>query len=225
MIVAGIDGYGRGSWVAVVLDAGRFVRALAGPSIGELLPRLADAVVIGIDIPIGLPDGTAPRRADVLARKRLGRRASTVFLTPPRPVLEAPTHREASRIAAELTGKGVSLQAYGIGARILEVEPFARSDDRIREVHPEVSFAALAGSVVDEPKHTWGGTTVRRGLLAGAGITLPDVLGEADAVPVDDVLDAAIAAWSADRIARRAHLTLPDPPDIDAGGLVTAIHV
>lgn len=225
MIVAGIDGYGRGAWVAVVLADRRFARALAAPSLALLLPRLADTTVVGIDIPIGLPDGSTGRRADLLARARLVHRASTVFLTPPRAVLEASTFAEANRIAVALTGKGVSLQAYGVGARIFEAEPFARADPRIFEVHPEVSFAVLAGDVITAPKHTWAGVRARRRSLADAGIELPDDLGEADAVPVDDILDAAVVAWTADRVGRDVHETLPDPPDVGDDGLPAAIRV
>jgi predicted RNase H-like nuclease len=226
VIVAGIDGYGRGAWVAVVLQNGAFSHALAGRSLAVLLPRLEQATVIGIDIPIGLPDGAQPRRADVLARQRLRKRASTVFLTPPRPVLEAPTFIDASRIAVELTGRGVSMQAYGIRARILEADTFARTDPRIREVHPEISFAALnAGQPLADSKESWVGAPLRRGLLAAAGIRLPDDLGDANGVPVDDVLDAAAAAWSAYRVARGACESLPDPPDVYGDGLSSAIHV
>jgi predicted RNase H-like nuclease len=226
VIVAGIDGYGRGAWVAVVLQDGRYSFALPGRSLAALLPRLKAANMIGIDIPIGLPDGPQPRRADLLARQRLRGRASTVFLTPPRPVLEAPTFIDANRIAVELTGKGVSLQAYGIRARILEADAFARADPRICEVHPEVSFASLnAGQPLADSKDSWVGAPLRRGLLAAAGIRLPDDLGDANRVPVDDVLDAAAAAWSAYRVARGVSESLPDPPDVHGDGLASAIRV
>jgi predicted RNase H-like nuclease len=224
--VAGIDGYGRGAWVAVVLEGGRFAEALAGRSLAVLLPRLDDVAVIGIDIPIGLPDGATPRIADLLARRRLGTRASTVFVTPPRAVLEAPTFADANRVALELTRRGVSMQAYGIRARILEAEAFARADPRICEVHPELSFAALNGGLpLADSKASWVGAPLRRGLLAAGGIRLPDDLGEANAVPVDDVLDAAAAAWSASRVAAGIAESLPDPPEEHSGGLSSAIRV
>jgi hypothetical protein len=55
----------------------------------------------------------------------------------------------------------------------------------------------------------------RRGLLASAGIELPDELPAGQAAP-DDVLDAAIAAWSATRKERDEAVTLPaDPPRQD----------
>jgi predicted RNase H-like nuclease len=40
---------------------------------------------------------------------------------------------------------------------------------------------------------------------------LPDNLGAAGAVPCDDILDAAAAAWSAHRIAKGIASSLPDP--------------
>ena len=226
MIVAGIDGYGRGAWVAVVLKEGRFSRAIPGRSLAELLPLLDDVKVIGIDIPIGLPDGPQRRQADLLARQRLGRLASTVFLTPPRAVLEATTFADANRIAIRLTGKGLSMQAFGLRARIFEAEAFARADPRICEAHPEVSFATLnGGRPLADSKASWVGVPLRRGLLAAAGIRLPDDLGEANRVPVDDVLDAAAAAWSASRVAAGLAESLPNPPDVHSDGLESAIRV
>jgi predicted RNase H-like nuclease len=226
LIVAGIDGYGRGAWVSVVLNGGRFSRAFPGRSLAEILPRIDDAEVIGIDIPIGLPDGPQRRQADLLARLRLGKLASTVFLTPPRAVLEAATFADGNRIAVELTGKGLSMQAFGLRARIFEAEAFARVDPRICEVHPEVSFAALNGGLpLADSKASWVGLPLRRGLLAAAGIRLPDDLGEANRVPVDDVLDAAAAAWSAFRVAAGIAESLPDPPEEHSDGIKSAIRV
>ena len=51
-------------------------------------------------------------------------------------------------------------------------------------------------------------------LLAGAGLTLPDRFdGPADHVAPDDLLDAAVAAWSAARVARGAARSFPDASD------------
>lgn len=56
VVVAGIDGYGRGAWIAVVLRDGRLSKAIVGPSLAVLLPRQR-GLTVGIDIAIGLPDG------------------------------------------------------------------------------------------------------------------------------------------------------------------------
>lgn len=220
--VAGIDGYGRGAWVAVLLGGGGFEGALVGRSLDELLPRLDGCSVITIDIPIGLPDGDL-READELARAKLGRRRSSVFPTPPRAVLEAPTFAAANEIARGRFGRGVSLQTYGLRGRIFEAERHIREGSGLIEVHPEVSFAELAGEPLLWPKDSWRGAPLRRRLLVSVGITLGDELGEADGVPVADILDAAVAAWSANRIARGASISLPDPPQVHSDGLPAAI--
>ena len=80
------------------------------------------------------------------------------------------------------------------------------------EVHPEVSFHALAGAELPYAKHSWAGHALRRSLLSAAGIDLPDDLGEAGRAGPDDVLDAAAVAWTAHRIARGIAGSLPDPP-------------
>jgi predicted RNase H-like nuclease len=91
-------------------------------------------------------------------------------------------------------------------------------------VHPEVSFQALAGGdPLPYAKKSWRGQAIRRSLLAAAGILLPEALGEADSVPPDDILDAAAAAWSAQRIASGRECCLPAVPEQDIDGRPVAI--
>lgn len=212
MNVVGVDGC-RSGWVAVQLSGGRFARALFCSDFAGIIERAESAAVIAVDIPIGLPT-VGERRADTAARALLGRGASSVFLTPPRQVLEAETYREARAVAQRLGGPGVSSQAYALRAKILNVEPIASTDRRLYEVHPELSFRAMAGRAIPASKKTWNGLQQRRRLLEGAGIRLPDEAGEAGrrASP-DDLLDAAAAAWSAIRIGSGQGRSLPDPPE------------
>ena len=154
------------------------------------------------------------RDADLLARRALGRRGVTVFAIPPRPVWECETYAEASRVCRDLTGKGFSVQAWGLRRKIAEAQEFRRralsatSPVQLYEVHPELAFAAMAGAPLPDSKHTPAGLAVRRELLAAAGITLP---ARVPGAAVDDLLDAAAVAWSARRIAtgRAAILTSP----------------
>lgn len=88
--------------------------------------------------------------------------------------------------------------------RILEIAPLAERDERVFEVHPEVSFRELLGRMLVS-KSTAAGVAERRLALAEAGIDLPDL-----PYPTDDVLDAAVAAWSAARYASGAALPLPE---------------
>jgi predicted RNase H-like nuclease len=202
VISVGADGYARG-WVAVALTEDDLAVAVH-PSLSDVVAAFSDAAAYGVDIPIGVGP-VFPRPADVAARRALGAAASTVFLTPPRSVLDAPDYAEANARMRALTGSGVSRQSYGLARKILEVEPIARGDGRVVEVHPEVSFRALAGEPLPS-KHTWSGFHRRRSLLARAGIELPDDLPGA---PLVDVLDAAAAAWSAGRYARGEAKPLP----------------
>jgi predicted RNase H-like nuclease len=81
----------------------------------------------------------------------------------------------------------------------------------VHEVHPEVSFAVLAGRPLAFAKRTWNGHRERLRLLGRAGIKIPERL-DAGLVPADDVLDAAVAAWTATRIARGEQVTFPADP-------------
>ena len=159
-----------------------------------------DAKVLGIDIPIGF----GPRRADAAARAFLSGAASTVFTTAPRHVLEQ----------AFGPGLGLSKQSHALGPRIIHVTQLSESESRLREVHPEVSFCAMNnGERLLYRKKSAGGALERAELLRKEGIELSH-LGETARAPLDDVLDAAAAAWTANRIAHGHAVCLPDPPEI-----------
>ena len=65
-------------------------------------------------------------------------------------------------------------------------------------------------------KKSAGGVLERLELLGRHGIELTE-LGASGLAPVDDILDAAAAAWSAHRIAVGRAATLPDPPELVDG--------
>jgi predicted RNase H-like nuclease len=206
-VVAGVDAC-RGGWVAIVIGAGQFANSRFAATFAQLLDGLEDARAVGVDIPIGLPS-EGVRAADAAARAFVGPRRSSVFPTPPRAALVAATYADARQVLPSL-----SAQSFALGRKILEVE--ACLEERVFEVHPEVSFAALASRQLRHSKRCWNGQMERRRLLTAAGIELPDELtaGQAGA---DDVLDAAIAAWSAARKARGEALTLPPVPPVQNG--------
>ena len=219
MKVVGVDGWRKG-WVAITLDNGRFAAADAYTDIAEIF-ALEDVAVVGIDMPVGLPD-ECHRRADIAAKAVLGRRASSVFFAPPRTVLEADSYQEANALSKERFGIGVSAQSYALRNKILEVDTPAADDRRVFEVHPEVTFWMLGGNALPSKK-TWDGAQRRRRLLERSGVFLPDDLGSAGLVPVDDVLDAAAVSISAFRIARDVAESLPDPPERNSAGRAMAI--
>jgi len=217
--VLGVDGCRQG-WVAVALVDGSFAEAQAAAHFAELVDD--PAAVIGVDIPLG---STGPHRAaDAEARALLGPRRGSVFLPPPRDVLEAPDHATANAACRVRHGHGVSAQAWNLAAKMLDVEPhWQQRPDRIFEVHPELSFAELGGAPRPHAKRTWAGARDRTALLAAAGIELPDDLGSASAAGTDDVLDAAAVAWSAARLAAEVARSVPNPPQRDAAGRPVAV--
>jgi predicted RNase H-like nuclease len=209
VLVAGVDAWRKG-WVIVLVRNGEVVATRCASTFAQARDLAVGAAVVAVDMPIGLPV-TGVRAADVEARAAVGPRRSSVFPAPPRAALVCGDVGAARRIHPSL-----SSQAWALGPRILEVE--ALLDDRVFEVHPEVSFAALAGGHLAYPKRTWNGQMERRRLLAAAGLELPDELaGPAGGVPVDDVLDATAAAWSASRIAGGAAASLPAEPPLTNG--------
>jgi predicted RNase H-like nuclease len=196
--VAGVDGT-KGGWVAVVLEEGRFAGDYLLRPVETDFAKLDGARAIAVDVPIGF----GPRQADVAARGYLTGATSTVFTTPSRRLLEAPFG----------PGLGISAQSHALGARILHVTQLAREDRRFREVHPEVSFRAMnGGRPLGHRKKSAAGALIRIELLRREGIDLTELTDTA-AAPLDDVLDAAAAAWSAHRILNDEAKSLPDPPE------------
>jgi predicted RNase H-like nuclease len=231
LAVTGVDGC-AGGWIAVTLlpvaalipgaPPDLAVNAVVAPTL-DALPLTG---IVGIDMPLGLV-AEGWRAADLLARRALGRRGATVFAIPARPVWQQEAYAAANRTCRELTGKGLSAQAWGLRRKLLEADQFRRSRQaaeagiRLYEVHPELSFAALAGGVpVADSKHTPAGLAARRALLTQAAITLPP---RAAGAAENDLLDAAAAAWSARRIAAGSAVALTDPAQRADDGTEIAI--
>lgn len=220
--VAGLDGCRRG-WVMVSASADQ-----RGPSTVEGVVDLDDVITrlergelaaVGIDIPVGLPDGGG-RRCDVEARVLIGPRRSSVFPAPLRWILGSRTYEEASARSRALSGKGLSRQAFGIVPKVREVDLVMtpKRQHHLVEVHPEVSFATLAGVPMAHAKKTPAGRAERLDVLRRV---FPDIDEGAEsrvhgAAP-DDVLDAFAVAWTARRWLAGSHVRLGG--ERDAWGL------
>ncbi len=198
--VVGVDGYPRG-WLAVSLEGGEFEAARLFSDIEGVCAACREAACVAVDIPIG----GGPREGDEAARRFVGPRRASVFRTPPSEIVALGDYAEALR-----RHPGLSRQTFSLFAKIREVARCA--DPRLIEIHPEVSFRALKGEHLRHSKTTWTGFMERRRLLARAGIEIPEDLGAR--MPLVDVLDAVVAAWSARRYARGAAGALGDPPAI-----------
>jgi predicted RNase H-like nuclease len=207
--VLGVDGC-RGGWLAAYAEDDGSVRWQHVTTFRAV--HEAEADVIGVDVPIGLPD-MGVRACDVEARRLLGRRASSVFAAPARAVLDCASYADARAL---LTSRGLgsmSAQAFGIVRAVRDVDGCLSSADegRIVEVHPEVAFTLLNGGEPLPGKRLADGHRQRLDLLRR---TWPDVEAVAAAAPApaqpDDVLDALVCAVVARRWRDGAAMVLGD---------------
>ena len=222
--VLGVDGCPAG-WVGALLVDDRCSLLVADTVAGLVEQAAVAPTVVGVDIPIGLPD-TGPRQADLAARRELPvRRKSSVFPTPVRDAVGAVSHPEANAAHRAATGRGLSVQGFHLCRRIAEVDGWVRSGPGmpVLEVHPEVSFTEL-GADTTPSKRTTAGAATRLAALRRAGIVIPDLLRR-PGVGTDDALDACAVAWTARRYARGEARRLPETPERFSDGLDAAIHV
>jgi len=230
-LVAGVDA-AKGGWVMAATGT-----APGSPVAFSLWPCFADVwaeartrefLALAVDMPIGLP-ATELRRSDIEAREILGPRRSSLFWTPPLCVLDATDHDEANRLSKETTSRGLSIQAFHLLPKVREVRSVLTPDDlaaearpQAAEVHPETSFAVLAGQPMSASKRQPGGQAERLAALAPGFDNLDAAPAPLSGATLDDLLDAAAAAWTARRMAADTAITLGDG-EADATGYPMAI--
>ena len=144
----GVDGC-RGGRFYVALGSSAPPRWGVVKKVAELVREARESDRIFVDIPIGLPDARLKERdCDLMARKKLGPRHSSVFPAPVRAALGAKDYEEAKQRSHKEIGKELSIAAFCILPKIREVDKLLRSDEKarrvVREVHPEVCFWAFA---------------------------------------------------------------------------------
>jgi predicted RNase H-like nuclease len=236
--LAGVDGC-KGGWIAAfvrpdsdetrVRIVSRFIEVLSAPEA---------AMVIAVDMPIGLPPRTGPggRAAENCVRPLLGARQSSVFSVPSREAIEAADYGEACRLAAATSDppRKVSKQLFNIAPKIRELDQALRTEPgapaRVFEVHPELAFWRLNnGQPLSEPKKVKSrchepGLELRRRLLMASGFAEKAVRATPPAgAGADDLLDALACAAIARRIHAGQAEPFPNPPPRDAFGLNMAI--
>lgn len=218
-MLAGVDGYKK-RWI-VALDSGDgFTQLELVDSFADLLRR-SDLEVVLIDVPIGLPDHGA-RGCDRLARTMIGPRRNSVFSAPIRSMLGATSWEDACQRRHLVEGKRVSKQVSAILPLIESVDAqMTPSQQRhVREGHPEVSFAALAGTPMQAPKRKREGRAQRLRLLRAEFPDIEKNIAEfSQPGAITDILDAYVLLWSAIRVSRHQGESLPAEPEYDSRGL------
>jgi predicted RNase H-like nuclease len=181
---------------------------------------LADACeglsVLAVDMPIGFVDVPRPPRAcEIEARRRLPGKASSVFPTPCRPVLDCATHAEANALSKPL-GVGINQQTFQLFPKMNEVDRLLRDMPALQrivyEAHPELAFARMnGGKPVLAKKRRPDGHAERSALLARHGFRV-----DVDRLPGaarDDILDAVACCRTATLITE-GRATRLGPPDV-----------
>lgn len=237
--VAGVDGC-RAGWFVVITSAveqtcqldAAFVLKLkdffVARTFAEVLLKTRNCRLVCVDIPIGLCDA-GPRECDVAARKVLGRRASSVFPPPIRQCLRANDPETASRICFEHTGKKLNRQSFFIMHKVREVDQAItpQLQQRVHEIHPEISFWALNGKKpMQHNKKRLIGRNERMRLLSPIFPDVRQLIAKArrtKQVAPDDILDALVAAWAAGQAVVGKGKTLPEDPKVDSKGFTMEI--
>ena len=221
VIGAGVDGC-RAGWIAAGRRAGGAIEIRVFTGFAELLATWA-GIPIAIDMPIGLAT-CGPRASDLLVRSCLGPRRASVFPPPPRAALCARSYTEACELRRQVEGKAVSAQAWGIFAKIAEVDALMTPElqELVIEAHPELCFTMMNGRTPSSfGKKTEGGRQERISLLERhlSGAVAPLSSRRPPGSAADDLLDALAVLWTAERYQRREALRLPEIVERDERGL------
>ncbi len=225
MLLAGIDGCPTG-WVATVAMA-------ESPASARLhhitdLAAFLQTVDFGlIDMPIGFASGPASRDVEPAMRAALKGKASSVFPTPCRMALSEQVYFDASFVNEQALGKRLPKQTFMLFPKMREIDALVRTlgQSRLREGHPEVSFAAMSGAPVLSRKRRPEGQADRVLLLERQGLPATALLSARikGKMADDDILDSAALWWSANRFCAGRHITLPPSPSKDATGLEMSV--
>ncbi len=221
---AGIDRW-RGGWVIAEQHDAQLA-IWAAPDIADVTGRLADHAAVAIDMPIAL--AIAGRRsAEAELRAALGASARSVFTSPTRTAIDAPSQAKATEWNRQNGGPGISAQAFGLFASIRQLRTALSGPAHAHwwETHPETAFAAMNSGAPMASKKSARGVGQRLAELRRHFPTIDDCLEHApNKVPIDDVLDAIAALWSAQRIATNA-ADIYGPVERDDEGFARGIRI
>lgn len=221
----GIDGC-RGGWVVAEISSAKVSLKIA-KSLSELLTLICSCKIALIDIPLGFPDRDY-RQCDLIARKILGRRRSSIFLLPLKSALLMENYEEACDLNYAHMGVKFSRQIWNIRGKVIEANGFVVShklQGRIRESHPEICFWALNSKrICKYSKKTTYGIKERKDILSRYLdlVGLEEFLNENRTLcKMDDILDSLVLSVSATYYDRLK--SIPSYPDFDRDGIIREI--
>ena len=224
----GIDGC-KGKWVVVYITENAFeVEKLK--TINDICSRYLDSDSYIIDIPIGLAENKSQLRPDLIVKKELGKKGSSIFEVPCRQAVYAEDKKVARERNIAILGKSLSEQTLGIAKAIKQVDEFLQSKpqwkNRLLESHPEFCFSKLNNNQpILEHKTSAEGQQKRLGILRKYYPKADQVVEKflAD-VPyrkkIDDVVDALCLAVMGRVILEKGLKTIPEKPMMDDKGIL-----
>lgn len=226
-IIVGVDGC-RAGWLCIKknVDTG-VVSSEVFSNAQSVLQQKPEPLVVAVDIPIGLTE-SGPRQCDIEVRKLLKERRSSVFPAPIRPALHASSRKQADEIQGGIEGKGVSKQSFALYGRIIEFDKILSDNPSIqqsvKEIHPEVCFWACNNNKpMPHYKKSEEGGAERHNLISKyfGHKAIMDVRSKyhVNKVAHDDVYDAFVALWTAERIYRGNAGLIPNPSPCDEKGI------
>jgi predicted RNase H-like nuclease len=239
-LVAGADGCPPG-WAVVLKDiAGQKPsEVMVLPDMKSLLKIAKLPALIGVDMPIGLPDRVGPggRGPEVELRALLGERRSSVFSIPARSAIYADGFEAAceASLATSVPPRKISIQAFHLFPKVRELDELLRADlglvTIMRETHPEGAFMVMNGNQpLSEPKKVKSainhpGIDQRKKLLNEVAGFSQEFLNikPPKGVGLDDFMDACACAWVAEKMARGTATCFPQKPERDNFGIPMAI--
>lgn len=227
----GIDGF-KGKWIAVYIsDEGFEVRHY--DTISDICQAYPNCDTYLIDMPIGLVESVDELRPDLLVKKELGKKGSSIFQVPCRQAVYAQEKARAREMNIEVLGKSLSEQTLGIARGIRQVDEFLQEKpmwkNKLLESHPEFCFAKLnRGIPVFEHKSSLDGQKIRMEILSKYYFQADKVIEKYRAnfprrKKLDDVIDALCLAVIGKEIVENGMQTIPAEPQEDRRGLLMQI--
>jgi predicted RNase H-like nuclease len=191
---------------------------------------------IAVDMPIGLPETVGPQPANAKPAPGWASTAvNSVFAVPSR------SRRDGATTTSPRAGSTLKTPTAPQGVEAVFHAVSENPRDRRFEITPELQCTRVgsppgtcllgherlpAGAVTwrrrSNRRPSPEGMALRRELLARNGFPVSRLQHPAwpkSKVAEDDILDACACAWSAARIARGEHISLPAEPEFDARGL------
>ena len=222
-LVLGVDGC-PGGWCCVPIRIiGPDMEVLPSTVLGCFGEVLAlPAEIICVDIPIGLLCGGQRRKCDDQARSALGVKRPSVFDPPCRHGVSCYDYTSANTASAKCTSRGLSPMSFGITPKVREVDAvmYPHLQDRVKEIHPELCFAAINGEVPMASKKSRVVGRMERWETLWPHLRRPPAEPPkpsdlVDRCKPDDYIDAVVAAWTAVCIVRGNAGRIPKNPEVD----------